>query len=107
MKCFFCHNEITDQFTIGNSNITHLYCEQCQTKYAYNNRKQSVLYYRIFGCHKDKKYVAHFNLDRQDFYLGDVSKSEVAKIIFQLDFLPIGITPDTLPNKLPTYLIFS
>lgn len=111
MKCFFCQIEITNEFVICDlqgrkSDIRHLDCQICKTKYAYNNKKDSVIYYRIFGYYKEKKYVAHFSIDRKDFYLGDAS-GEVAKIIFQLNFLPKDITPENFPNKLPTYLIFS
>ena len=106
MKCFFCYVDIHQEPTIHlvGFTITHFTCPICETEYVC--REETVLYYRIHGIYKDKKYVGLFDLEQQRFGLG-FFKSEVVVKIFHLDFLPKSITPDNFSDKLPTYLIFS
>lgn len=111
MKCFFCQVEMLNQFTHcdlrgKSTGITHFTCQICKTKYAYVNEKEAIMYFRIYGTYNNRTYVAHFNLDEQYFYLGYL-RSEVADIIFRLNFLPKGITPNNFSDKLPTYLTFA
>jgi hypothetical protein len=105
MNCLFCNIEMLDEYSWRHSTISHITCQNCETKYAYDRTKKAILYYRVFAAYKEIKYVAHFNLDTQDFYLGDASQ-EVSKIILQLNFLPTNIAPDNFSKKLPILLLF-
>jgi hypothetical protein len=108
MNCIFCqaittviHEEYGSEHAFDSYlEWTTYRCEYCRVEINFYHRTGQITDYTIIT----DKYRAEFLLTDNVFCLMDHDRQ---KIILELGFIPINITPQNISDKLKMYLTFS